>query len=232
VTDWNGVPFREPYARTRDTLRFLRKALAGETVDQAYPTFAVRRFRLERPPPEPPSLLLAALRPGMLRLAAAEADGVILNWLADTDLPKVLDVLDILDGVRRAGFEIVARVFVCPTTDPSYAREVGRRLIAGYLTVPAYAAFHRWLGRGETLGPMWRAWAAGDRAGAAAAVPDDVVDALVLHGTPAQVRRRLAGYVDGGVDTPVILLLPAPGTDPGAAVRALAPAAAEEASWT
>ncbi|MEU0551480.1 hypothetical protein ABZ272_27320, partial [Micromonospora sp. NPDC005979] len=31
----------------------------------------------------------------------------------------------------------------------------GRRLITSYLTVPAYAEFHRWLGRDGTLGPMW-----------------------------------------------------------------------------
>jgi len=35
----------------------------------------VRRFKLERPPAQPPALLLAALRAKMLRLAAAEADG-------------------------------------------------------------------------------------------------------------------------------------------------------------
>jgi alkanesulfonate monooxygenase SsuD/methylene tetrahydromethanopterin reductase-like flavin-dependent oxidoreductase (luciferase family) len=175
----------------------------------------------------PPALLVAALRPGMLRLAAAEADGVILNWLADTDLPKVLDVVG-----KRDDFEVAARIFVCPTTDAGYARGFGRRLIAGYLTVPAYAAFHRWLGRDEVLGPMWDAWAAGDRAGAAAAVPDEVVDALVLHGTPAQVRDRLAAYATAGVDTPIVALLPAPGTDPSAAVQFLGPSTKESATWS
>ena len=45
-------------------LRFLRAALAGELVDETYETFAVRRFKLERPPAVPPPILLAALRPG------------------------------------------------------------------------------------------------------------------------------------------------------------------------
>jgi alkanesulfonate monooxygenase SsuD/methylene tetrahydromethanopterin reductase-like flavin-dependent oxidoreductase (luciferase family) len=163
----------------------------------------------------------------MLRLAAAEADGVILNWLAATDLPRVLDEL-----VKRPdGFEVVARIFVCPTADASYARGVGRRLIAGYLTVPAYAEFHRWLGT-EALEPTWRAWAAGDRAGAAAAVPDEVVDALVLHGTPTEIRSRLAAYAAGGVDTPVVLLLPVPGVDPVTAVRALGPSTRAADAWS
>ncbi|GAB3076520.1 LLM class F420-dependent oxidoreductase [Micromonospora schwarzwaldensis] len=213
VRDWNAVPFDEPYRRTRDVLRFLRAALRGETVDGAYDTFAVRRFTLERPPAVPPPVLLAALRPGMLRLAAAEADGVILNWLAADDVPTALAEL----GERRPGFQVAARIFVCPTEDAAYARALGRRLITGYLTVPAYAAFHRWLGRQETLGEMWRAWAAGDRRGAAAAVPDDVVDALVLHGSPERCVASARRYAAQGVDVPVLAVLPTPETTGGGA---------------
>jgi probable F420-dependent oxidoreductase len=215
VTDWNGLPFTEPYARTRDTLRFLRRALAGERVSEAYPTFTVRGFRLERPPEQPPPILLAALRAGMLRLAAREADGAITNWLAVEDVPKVRAELG-------AGPELAARIFVCPTEDAAAARTLGRRLIASYLTVGVYAAFHDWLGRGEALAPMHRAWAAGDRAGATAAIPDEVVDALIVHGSAEQCREHIRRYVANGVTTPVIMLLPAAG-DPMDAVRALAP---------
>jgi probable F420-dependent oxidoreductase len=232
VTDWNGLPFAEPFGRSRDVLRFLRYALTGETVDKEYPTFTVRRFRLERPPAAVPPLLLAALRPRMLRLAAAEADGVILNWLAADDLPTVRAEL----AGAGDGFEVVARIFVCPTADAGYARQLGRRMIAGYLTVPAYAAFHRWLGRGDVLEPMWRAWAAGDRRAATAAIPDDVVDALVLHGPPGECRAAVRRYVAGGVHTPVLALLPTPELERGggAALRdtllALAPEATDAAA--
>ena len=215
VEEWNAVSYVDPYGRTRDTLRFLRRALAGEAVDERYPTFTVRRFRLERPPPVPPPLLVAALRPRMLRLAAAEADGVVLNWLAADDVSTALRELT----GHREGFEVVARIFVCPTEDLAFARQLGRRMIAGYLTVPAYAAFHRWLGRDKVLAPMWDAWAAGDRRAAAAAVPDEVVDALVLHGPPAHCRAAVARYVDAGVHTPVLAVLPGP--EPGDPVRVL-----------
>ncbi|MGV9373019.1 LLM class F420-dependent oxidoreductase [Micromonospora tulbaghiae] len=213
VRDWNAIAFDEPFKRTRDVLRFLRAALRGETVDGAFDTFAVRRFTLERPPSVPPPVVLAALRPGMLRLAAAEADGVILNWLAADDVPTALAEV----GERRPGFDVAARIFVCPTEDAAYARALGRRMITGYLTVPAYAAFHRWLGRQDSLGPMWQAWAAGDRRGASAAVPDEVVDALVLHGSPDQCVAAVRRYADNGVDVPVIAVLPTPEITEGGA---------------
>ncbi len=206
VGDWNAVGFERPYARSRDLLRFLRTTLGGGTADGDYDTFRVRRFRLERPPATPPELLLAALRPGMLRLAAAEADGVILNWLAATDVAQALA------ETKEAGpgFEVVARIFVCPTEDASFARTAGRRMIAAYLTVPAYREFHRWLGREADLGTLWRLWEAGDRRGALASIPDHVVDALIVHGSPAECRAQVARYVEAGVTVPVMALVPPP----------------------
>ncbi|MHA6762554.1 LLM class F420-dependent oxidoreductase [Streptacidiphilus sp. PAMC 29251] len=207
VKDWNAVPHEQPYARCRDTLRFLRTALTGQVVDEQYETFAVRRFRLDRVPASTPPVLLAALRPGMLKLAAREADGTILNWLSAEDVTTAVDEFHRAGGTGKT---VAARIFVCPTADADYARALGRRLIAGYLTVPAYAAFHRWLGREEQLKPMWDAWAAGDRKGAAASVPDQVVDALIVHGDPVRVREQLRRYAANGVTVPVPAILPTP----------------------
>ena len=217
VEDWNGIELTRPYQRARDTLRFLRAALAGEKVTERYETFSVAGFRLDPPPPQPPSLALAALRPGMVRLAASHADAAITNWLSPADVPTVR-------AVAGPDCELVARLFVCPIADVGAARAIGRRLIAAYLTVPAYAAFHEWLGRGEILRPMQEAWAAGDRKRALELIPDKVVDELVVHGDPAACRDRVAEYRASGLDTPVIMVVPAPGVDEAQAVRQLAPA--------
>src|SRR6201999_4473348 len=114
VERWKGMAFEQPYQRVRDTLRFLRAALAGEKVTETYETFNVTGFRLGRPPAQVPPLLVAALRPGMLRLAGREGDGVILNWLAVEDVPTVVKHVD--EG--GAGKAVVARIFVLPAEDP------------------------------------------------------------------------------------------------------------------
>ena len=218
VEDWNGAQLDRPYQRARDTLEFLRSTLRGEKVTASYETFTIRGFRLDPAPEQPPALALAALRPGMVRLAASHADGVITNWLAPADVPAVR-------AVAGPDTELIARLFVVPVRDPEVARAVGRRLIAAYLTVPAYAAFHGWLGRGDALRPMQAAWATGDRKGALAAIPAGLVDELVVHGDPASCRERIAEYQANGLDTPVIMVVPAPGVDEVAAIRALAPPA-------
>src|SRR5271166_3548117 len=214
VEQWNGIPFEAPLQRSRDTLRFLRAALTGDKVTERYETFAVNGFRLERPPAVPPALALAALRPQMVKLAAAEAGAAITNWLSPADVPAVR-------AAAGPDCELIARIFVCPTTDTATARAIGRRALTGYLTVPAYAAFHEWLGRGELLRPMHEAWAAGDRKGAGAAIPDEVVDDLVVHGDFAACRERVDEYRASGLDTPVIAILPTPGVDVTEAVTGL-----------
>ena len=204
VEQWNGVEFDQPYRRTRDVLRFVRRALEGEKVSANFDTFTVSGFRLEQPPAMPMPILLAALRPQMLALAGREADGAILNWLAASDVDRCVA------AIGNPASRIVARIFVCPTEDADHARALGRRLIATYLNVPAYAEFHRWLGRGPRLERVWQLWEDGDRAGATRAVPNDVVDELILHGSPASCRDQVLRYVEAGVQIPVLALLPSP----------------------
>jgi probable F420-dependent oxidoreductase len=218
VERWNATAFDAPYQRVRDTVRFLQTALTGEKVSERYETFAVDGFRLANPPAEPPAILIAALRSGMLRLAGTAADGAIVNWLSPQDVRTVAPYVREQDPDK----EIVARIFVIPNGDRDHARAVARFVMAAYLTVPVYRAFHEWLGRGELLQPMQQAWASGDRKGALELIPDEVVDDLVIHGEPAACRERVLAYAEAGVSTPVIALLSA-GPDLASAVAELAP---------
>jgi len=215
VQRWNGVAYEKPYARTRDVLRFVKRALDGEKIDEVFETFEVHGFKLSRPVLERPPILLGALRPGMLRLAGSEADGAILNWLGADDVAKCRS--EVGDGKT-----IAARLFVIPTEDADTARFIGRRMISSYLTVNAYAEFHRWLGRTEVLGPMWEAWANGDRKLANEVIPDSVVDDLIIHGSYAQCREHVQRYVDAGVQIPTMAVIPF-GVELIDAVQGLAP---------
>lgn len=215
VERWNAGVYHQPYQRSRDTLRFLRAALSGEKVDHDYETFAVRGFKLSRPLPTPPKIHLAALRPGMLRLAGAEADGVILNWLSAADVNTVL-----AESGREQ--EVTARIFVIPNDDAEEARAIGRRMVAAYLNVAGYAAFQQWLGRGPQLEAMWEAWGAGDRKRALEVIGDDVVDELIVHGSYQQCRQHIRDYVNNGVSIPVLAIV-ATGDRLIEAIRELAP---------
>ncbi len=181
----------------------------------------MRSFKLGVLPEQPVPILVGALREGMLKLAGREGDGAIINWLSADDVATVAPIVQkaAADGSPR---EIVARIFVAPTDDADTVRGMGRYAIAAYLNVPVYAAFHEWLGRGDRLGEMWRQWKEGDRKAALAAIPDSVVDELIVWGKPEQCREHIQRYIDNGVTTTALALLPF-GIDPGQAIRDLAP---------
>ena len=178
---------------------------------------------------------------GMLRVAGQVGDGVILNWLSPDDVPRSVGV--VREAARRAGrdadaIEVTARLFINLDPPGPESDLVVRRHIAGYLNVPVYRAFQEWLGRTEALGPMWAAWSAGDRKGAVAAIPDQVMSDLMPRGDLAQLKARIQLYLDRGIDTAFLSLMT---SEPDAkkkrdlmlnALRALAPgrAATTEAS--
>ncbi len=155
----------------------------------------------------------------MLRLAGREGDGAIINWLGADDVATVAPIVH-AGGDDK---EIVARIFVAPTTDTDMVRGMGRYAIAAYLNVPGV----------RRVPPVARAgraccsrcgthWAAGDRKAALAAIPDEVVDALIVHGSPEECREHIGRYVDNGVTCPALAVLPF-GLDPVQAARDLAP---------
>ncbi len=218
VERWNGIPFEQPYQKTRDLVKFLRVALTGEKVTHDYETFSVKGFRLGAKIDQQPKILVAALRQGMLKLAGKVGDGAIINWLSADDVKQVVPF------VKDQGpdKEIVARIFVAPNANREQVRAMGKMAVSAYLNVPVYAAFHDWLGRRPKLEQMWNLWESGDRKGALAAIPDEVVDELIVHGTPEECRAHIQRYVDNGVDTPAIAILPL-GVDARQACRDLAP---------
>lgn len=225
VERWNGIEFAEPYAQVRDMVRFIRAALAGEKVSGSFGNSEVKGFRLGFTPAQQPAILIAALRSGMLRLAGREGDGAIINWLSAQDVATVAPIVQAAGGATEQDptpKEVVARIFVAPTTDRETVLGMGRYAIAAYLTVPVYAAFHEWLGRGEQLAEMSRLWSEGDRQGALAAIPESLVDELIVSGPPEKCREHIGEYVANGVTTPALALLPF-GYDQRQAIRDLAP---------
>ena len=234
VESWNSMAFRKPLTRVRETTAFLRRALAGERVVFEGETIRVAGFRLQQAPEQPIPIHIAALREGMLRLAGEIGDGCIINWLSAEDVRKSVAV--VREGAAAAGrdpasIEISARLMVC-VDPPSEAADTGmRRTICGYLTVPVYAKFHEWLGRGEELRDVWDRWAAGDRRSAVAAIPSRTVDALMPNGSAEERRAHVLRYMDAGVDTAFFWLFSFE-TDPAKrrenvlrAIREMAPAA-------
>jgi probable F420-dependent oxidoreductase len=191
VEGWNGIPFEKPLSKIRETLEFLRPALAGERTST--------RFKLESKPRYEVPIVIAALRGKMLQLAVEKADGAFTNFLPLDGLPQVVE------GVKGApeDFELLCRFFCLPGTREE-VEPVARFMFSSYITVPVYTEFYKWLGWGERIQPMLDAWAAGDRQKAAAEAPWEAIEQMFIFGSPEEMKERLEAFVAGGITTPIL----------------------------
>ena len=142
------------------------------------------------------SLVLAALGPKVLRLAAERTAGAH-PYLVTPDYTRQAR------KILGPGPLLAPEQKVVLGTDPGQARAIGRsRVEKPYLGLANYTANLRRLG-----------WTDADLSGGGS---DALIDALVAHGSAAQVVARLTEHLDAGADHVSIQLLTAPGADPAA----------------
>lgn len=191
IEGWNGIPFEKPLSKVRETLEFLKVALAGERTDT--------RFKLETKPRYEVPIVLAALRGKMLQLAVEKADGAFTNFLPLDGLPQVVE------GIKDApeDFELLCRFFLLPGPREE-VEPLARFMFSTYITVPVYREFYRWLGWGEQIQPMLDAWEARDRDKAAAEAPWEAIEQMFIFGTPEEMKDRLEQFVAGGITVPIL----------------------------
>jgi probable F420-dependent oxidoreductase len=194
IEGWNQIPFEKPLSKVRETLEFLKVALAGERTST--------RFKLETKPTHEIPIVLAALRGKMLQLAVEQADGAFTNFLPLDGLPQVVE------GVKGApdDFELLCRFFCIPGTREE-VEPIARFMFSSYITVPVYTEFYKWLGWGERIQPMLDAWSAGDRQKAAAEAPWEAIEQMFILGSPEEMKERLEAFVAGGITVPVLTMV-------------------------
>jgi probable F420-dependent oxidoreductase len=208
VEQWNGIPFSRPLAKVAETVDYLRTVLGGER--------GTGGFRLASPPTGQVPIVLAALRDRMLRLAAEKADGVFTNFLPLSGVEQVVRTFGTPDK------ELACRFFSIHGPEED-ALATAKRTFVAYATVPVYADFFRWLGRGDEIEPVLEAWKANDRKRALELAPEGLVQETFLLGPVEAQRERLAQFAAAGIDT-AVLALSCPPAELPRLIEAFAPA--------
>jgi F420-dependent oxidoreductase-like protein len=237
---WYGVAYDRPLARTREYVEIVRKALAREPLEYDGRAFTLPLREggtglgkplklLAKPIQERIPVYLGAIGPRAVEQTGEIADGW-LPFLLDPARPEVL--MDPLRrGLEKAGrtladLDVAAVVPVAVTDDLERARDEARPWIAFYLGAMGareknfYVELAERYGHGAAAHAVQDAFLSGDRAGSAAAVTDELVDAGAICTTPDGLADRLAAYAAAGVTT----LVAVPTGDRPATVRALAAA--------
>ncbi len=226
VEGWHGQPFDRPLARSREVVSICRAVWRGERIEHSGPTLSVpltperggsgvgkalrmtgRARRSDIP------IYLAALGPKNVELAAEIADG----WLPTLFLPERAG--ETFGAALRAGrarrsadlgpLEVMvsAPVAVGGTAVTAPVLERARAKVAmfvGGMGSAEHNFYNRLVGRygfEEAAAAVQRAFLAGDKAAAAAALPAELLAGVTLCGDAGYVRDRLQTYQAAGVTT-------------------------------
>lgn len=237
---WYGVPFSRPLARTREYVEIVRKVLARRTLtydgtawtlplpaDAPGATGLGRPLKLlAKPVQERLPVYLGSIGPKAVEQTGEIADGW-LPFLLNPAQPELL--LDPLRrGAERAGrslgeIDVAPVVPVALAGSDAEARELVRPWLAFYLGAMGakdknfYVELAELYGHGAAARACQERMLEGDRAGAAAALTDELIDAGTIATTPDRLRERVARYAEAGADTLVIV----PCGDKPAVVRAV-----------
>jgi probable F420-dependent oxidoreductase len=211
VDGWHDRPWDAPAARMRETVPALRSILAGERAELDGRHVRTHGFRLRRPQTDT-SISVAAFGPAMTRLAAREADAVVLNLVTADHLAGVRTRIDA--EAQAAGRPAPALAVWLPVAlDPgtrAHAQLTGQ--LAVYLSPPGYGEMFTRLGFGSLVE---RARAGMPRSDLAAAIPLELVAHVAAVGSRPEIVERIAAYHDAGAD--LVAVAPSTAEDPGGA---------------
>lgn len=225
VEGWYGEPFAKPLARTREYVSIVRQVLAREApVRNPGPHYplpyegpgALGLGKALRPITHPLRadlpIWLGAEGPRNVAQTAEIADG----WLAVYYSPRIGALYEewLADGFARPGarrsrenFDVVATCSMVVTDDAAAQRAKLKPSLALYLggmgapKMNFHAELFRRMGYAEVVDDVLRLFQDGERAQAAEAVPDELVDEVAIIGDEDHVRRRVREWENAGVST-------------------------------
>ena len=160
--------------------------------------------------PDPP-IDVAAVNPWMLRMAGQVADGVHVHPLNTTTYLRETVLPEMGTGAARSGrtvddLEVIVPAFLCAgdTEEEQHAwRETARIQVAFYGSTPNYAFIFEQLDREGTTERIRERQRAGDIAGMAAVIDDDLLEQFTTTGTWDDMADKIVAKY-GGIATRVV----------------------------
>ena len=208
VESRDGIPFKQPMTRMRETIQIVKLLLAGEKVN-----FTGKQFKLTgasmgaSTPKTKVPIYIAALGPQMLELVGELADGVLMNWTAVDYLGEAIG--HIRRGAEKAGrdlseIDIAGYVRVAVGDDVSASRNSLRYQVARYASNPFYRNFFAETGFDKEMSDAAAALADGNLDKAADSITVEMQDQVAVVGTAEECRAALEKRRAAGLQLPVI----------------------------
>jgi F420-dependent oxidoreductase-like protein len=216
---WYGVKFDKPLARTREYVEIVRRAMSrerlsfeGEHWTLPLPDGPGKPLKLTvHPVRERIPLYIAAIGPKNLEQTGEIADGALLIFFAPEHAEETtlgaLRAGRAKAGQQLDGFDVVPTVPMAIGDDLPALADHFRPYTALYVGGMGsrkqnfYNKLAQRMGYEKAAAEIQDKYLAGDKAGAAAAVPHELIDSTTLIGPVERIADRMQAYADAGVTT-------------------------------
>lgn len=219
---WQGIPHTRVLTKMGEYIEIVRRMAAtrlGGRVDYDGAVHSCHWSPVIDPGDQRFPIVLAAVFPSMMKVAARVADGIGggatlgVDYLREVLRPQAAQVA--ADAGRDpASLRWSAVGVIAMDEDRDKARAAARSALCHFyapLPHPYYEHTMREQGFSAAADAALKYMPAGQLDAAMAAIPDECIDMLTIAGTPAECRARIARYV-GVVDELLLLnVMPAPG---------------------
>jgi len=211
VQAWFGEAFEHPVLRAREYIEVIRSLLAEGPTNYKGTFFNITDY------PDLTALseagqniqiYLGVTGPKMRRLTGELADGVILNSLST---PKfVSESIELIrEGAQAKNrspseIDIGCSIVFSASNDRREAIDAAKRGLMFYIIYPEFDPIVRTTNQLDQVHALRHAYWSGDVELANALVTEEMLEAFVVFGTPAECREKLQAYVDAGVTLLVI----------------------------
>ncbi|MFC4032250.1 LLM class F420-dependent oxidoreductase [Streptomyces polygonati] len=216
---WYGVRFDKPLSRTREYVEIVRRAMSrerlsyqGEHWTLPLPEGPGKPIKLTvHPQREHIPLYIAAIGPKNLEQTGEIADGALLLFPSAAQLEETA-IRHLRAGREKAGltmegFDVSPTLPLALGDDVAALADVFRPYTALYVGGMGsrkqnfYNQLARRMGYEKQAAEIQDKYLAGDKQGAAAAVPQELIDSTSLLGPVERIADRIAEYAAAGVDT-------------------------------
>jgi probable F420-dependent oxidoreductase len=196
VEQWHGRRQERTALALGESATAVRALLAGGKADVQGEVIRTRGFRLRTRAPATP-LTIAAFGRGAVRVAAEQADRMVINLVTPKSAARLVETLH--DECRAAGRPVPpVAAWLAAVVEPSEAGiEQLRRGLVSYMSVPGYDEMFAEAGFGDVVR---FARTRPHPSALLAAIPAEIVSHVSLVGDEPAVRARLAEYAAAGVD--------------------------------
>jgi probable F420-dependent oxidoreductase len=213
IADWHGQDPDAPAVRMEELVTLLRKLWRQheEPIDHEGRFYRLRftpTGDLDAPLREDIPIYTAGVNPRMVEVAGRVADGLLGHVLFTTGYIEDVVLPAIEKGAERTGRDrsdvrIASLVIASVDDDADTARREAAAQLAFYASAKTYAPVLERIGFADAAAAVREAFAKQDEEAMVAAIPDAMVDALAVAGTPQDVRAQLRRY-DGLLDHAIL----------------------------